>query len=56
MLTCYRCGKPIHARAVSVVPSRLSLQLRAYFPRAYHPACHARAEKEAAAALRTVKA
>lgn len=50
-IACYRCGKAIKGKLVRHVPSTLMVRLGIDFPRSYHPACYAKAEKEAASEL-----
>ena len=45
--TCYQCGKGIAGKMVNVQPSIIAMQL-GDFAKAFHPACHVKAEKKAA--------
>lgn len=53
MLTCYHCGKTIKGQYVQTSPSNLARNLGIDFPKAFHPACYQKAEKEAAKALQS---
>ena len=48
---CYVCGKQIKGEAVTTCPPNISIMLGIDFPKSYHPACYAKAEREAEKAL-----
>ncbi len=50
---CYECGKGIKGRCILIEPCILDQRLGVDFPKAYHPACYTRAERDAARLLRT---
>lgn len=47
MYACFYCGRAIRRTVVHYNPPILAIRLGADFPRAYHPACYERAEREA---------
>jgi len=51
MTTCYRCAKLIKGEAIHHCPPRYLIVLGLDFQKAFHLACYAREEAEAAAEL-----
>jgi hypothetical protein len=51
MYTCYGCSKQIKGKVTITSPPRLLVDLGIDFPKAFHPACYDKAEKQAAKEL-----
>jgi hypothetical protein len=47
MIVCYRCGKAVKGKIVNYVPNNFMVRIAADFAKSYHPACYAKALKEA---------
>ena len=45
MQTCYECGKGIKGKVHNTKPKMLERYYGVYTPKAYHPACYAKAER-----------
>ena len=52
MVACYKCGKAIKGQCVRTNPPIYLQRLGIDFPKAFHQACYAQAEREAEAALK----
>lgn len=48
-LACYQCGRVIKrgSECIQTSPSLLAIELSGDFPKAYHPRCFQRVEREA---------
>ena len=51
MTVCFSCAKQIKGKAVFTNPPNLLIKLGIDFPKAYHPKCYEKAEREAAKEL-----
>lgn len=51
-IACFHCGRAIRGEAMHVIPTLLAVRVAGDFPKAYHPACYAKAEEAAGFELR----